>query len=301
MAVLGICSLKGGVGKTSITLGLASAAIHAGMRTLVVDLDPQADTSLALGVAGQAGNDIAAVLDNPSQFVIDSAKARSPWNPEKLHVLMGSSESVRHDGPSYAHRLTRLKQALESQESQYDLVLVDCPPSLGGLTRQGLTACDRALVVTELGLFSVTAAARAFQAIDEIRRQSAPELQPLGVLVNRVRARSSEQAFRQEELSNMFGPLVLTTYIPERSALQQAQGAGSPIHEWPSRAARDLADRFDAVLSRALRSIARIKEPAEFSPSSYEQHVETPTAPSVTHSETPDDETHVERWEPTKF
>ncbi len=260
MAVLGICSLKGGVGKTSITLGLASAAIYAGLKTLVVDLDPQADTTMALGVLGAAENDVAAVLDNPSSLVVKSAIAPSPWNPDLLHAVVGSNASARHDGPSYAHRLTRLKHALESLNDEYDLILVDCPPSLGGLTRQGLTSCDRALIVTELGLFSVTAAGRAFQAIDEIRRESAPNLQPLGVLVNRVRARSSEQAFRQEELTKMFGPLILTTYIPERSALQQAQGAGSPIHAWPSRAARDLADRFDAVLSRALRSIARDKQ-----------------------------------------
>lgn len=255
MAILGICSLKGGVGKTSVTLGLASAAIHAGMRTLVVDLDPQADTTLALGASGLADNDIAAVLDNPSSYVVQSAIARSPWNPDLLHVLMGSNESARHDGPSYEHRLTRLKNALSMLDGQYDLILIDCPPSLGGLTRQGLTSCDRALVVTELGLFSVTAAARAFQAIEEIRNASAPQLKPLGVLVNRVRTRSSEQAYRQEELTNMFGTLILDTYIPERSALQQAQGAGSPIHAWPSRAARDLADRFDAVLDYAVRSI----------------------------------------------
>lgn len=260
MAILGICSLKGGVGKTSITLGLASAAIFAGLRTLVVDLDPQADTTLALGTSGAADNDVAAVLDNPSSYVVQSAIAHSPWNPELLHVLMGSNDSARHDGPSYEHRLTRLKNALSLLEGQYDLILIDCPPSLGGLTRQGLTSCDRALVVTELGLFSVTAAARAFQAIEEIRNASAPQLKPLGVLVNRVRTRSSEQAYRQEELTNMFGPLILNTYIPERSALQQAQGAGSPIHAWPSRAARDLADRFDAVLARAMRSINRDHE-----------------------------------------
>jgi chromosome partitioning protein len=260
VAVLGICSLKGGVGKTSVTLGLASAAIHAGLRTLVVDLDPQADTTLALGVSGTADNDVAAVLDNPSLFVIESAITASPWNPELLHVVMGSNESARHDGPSYSHRLTRLKHALEAVKDRYDLILIDCPPSLGGLTRQGLTSCDRALVVTELGLFSVTAAARAFQAIDQIQQDSAPQLKPLGILVNRVRTRSSEQAYRQEELTEMFGPLILSTYIPERSALQQAQGAGSPIHAWPSRAARDLSDRFDAVLSRAVKSIALDKE-----------------------------------------
>lgn len=256
MAILGICSLKGGVGKTSVTLGLASAAVYAGMRTLVVDLDPQADTTLALGVANGADNDVAAVLDNPSQFVLRSALAASPWNPELLHVLVGSSDSARHDGPSYSHRLTRLKHALDQLSDFYDLIIIDCPPSLGGLTRQGLTSCDRALVVTELGLFSVAAAARALQAIDEIKNESAPQLKPLGVVVNRVRTTSSEQAYRQEELVSMFGPLILDTFIPERTALQQAQGSGSPIHMWPSRAARDLADRFDAILHRAIRSIA---------------------------------------------
>ena len=255
MAVLGICSLKGGVGKTSVTLGLASAAQAANLRTLVIDLDPQADTTLALGVSGHAQSDVADVLDTPSKFVLDAAIVPSIWNPQFLHVMMGSAASARHDGPTYAHRLTRLRHALDQLDEPYDLILVDCPPSLGGLTRQGLTACLRALVVTELGLFSVTAAGRAFAAIDEIRSSSAPDLRPLGVLVNRVRTRSSEQAFRQEELMNMFGPLVLDTFIPERAALQQSQGAGSAIHDWPSRAARDLADRFDEVLAIAMTSM----------------------------------------------
>lgn len=179
----------------------------------------------------------------------------SPWNPEQLHVLCGSQESARHDGPTYAHRLNRLTTALAHVHDDYDLILIDCPPSLGGLTRQGLTASHRALIVTELGLFSVSAAVRAFHAIEDIRTTSAPDLAPLGVLVNRVRPQSSEQAYRYEELTDMFGPLIMPTYIPERAALQQAQGAGSPIHAWPSRAARDLAQRFDHVLARALQAL----------------------------------------------
>lgn len=182
-------------------------------------------------------------------------RSPSPWNPEQLHVLCGSQESARHDGPTYAHRLNRLTTALAHVHDDYDLILIDCPPSLGGLTRQGLTASHRALIVTELGLFSVSAAVRAFHAIEDIRTTSAPDLAPLGVLVNRVRPQSSEQAYRYEELTDMFGPLIMPTYIPERAALQQAQGAGSPIHAWPSRAARDLAQRFDHVLARALQAL----------------------------------------------
>ena len=255
MAILGVCSLKGGVGKTSVTLGIASAALYARLKVLVVDLDPQGDTTLSLGVADSTTNCVAEVLDNPSLFVLRSAIATSPWNPEQLHVLCGSQESARHDGPTYAHRLNRLATALAHVHNDYDLILIDCPPSLGGLTRQGLTASHRALIVTELGLFSVSAAVRAFHAIEDIRTTSAPDLAPLGVLVNRVRPQSSEQAYRYEELTDMFGPLIMPTYIPERAALQQAQGAGSPIHAWPSRAARDLAQRFDHVLARALQAL----------------------------------------------
>lgn len=255
MPVLGVCSLKGGVGKTSITLGLASAAVAAGLRTLVVDLDPQADTTLALGASGAAAQDVAAVLDNPADYVVKSALATSAWDRDLLDVLMGSAESSRHDGPTYEHRLGRLSTALSTLD-EYELVLVDCPPSLGGLTRQGLTACDRALVVTEPGLFSVTAAARAFRAIDDLRRGPAPHLQPLGVVINRVRPRSSEQAYRQAELEGMFGPLILTPMIPERAAMQQAQGAGRAIHDWPGAPAVELAQAFDAILARALRAMS---------------------------------------------
>lgn len=255
--VLGVCSLKGGVGKTSITLGLASAALASGLRTLVVDLDPQADTTLSLGATGAAAQDVAAVLDNPADYVVKSALAVSSWDPDLLDVLMGSAESARHDGPTFAHRLGRLATGLETlDEDEYDLVLVDCPPSLGGLTRQGLTACDRAIVVTEPGLFSVTAAGRAFKAIDELRRTSAPDLQPLGVVINRVRARSSEQAYRQQELEEMYGPLILSPIIPERAAMQQAQGAGRAIHDWPGAPAAELAQGFDTILARAMRAMA---------------------------------------------
>lgn len=257
MPVLGVCSLKGGVGKTSITLGLASAAVAAGLRTLVVDLDPQADTTLSLGATGAAAQDVAAVLDNPADYVVKSALAASSWDPDLLDVLMGSADSARHDGPTYEHRLGRLATGLDTLD-EYDLVIIDCPPSLGGLTRQGLTACDRALVVTEPGLFSVTAAARAFKAIDELRRTSAPHLQPLGLVINRVRARSSEQTYRQEELEGMYGPLILSPVIPERAAMQQAQGAGRAIHDWPGAPAAELAEAFDTILARGMRAMTEV-------------------------------------------
>lgn len=252
--VLGVCSLKGGVGKTSVTLGLASSALAHGVRTLVVDLDPQGDCTMALGVPQTGVPDVAGILTDPQPDRVRGTVRQSAWAMDGLDVLPGSARSAEHDGPDVEGRdVDRLAYAL-SWLTGYELVLVDCPPSLGGLTRAGLTACDRAIVVTEPGLFSVMAVGRAMRTIDDLRRGPAASLQPLGVVVNRVRARSLEQSFRMEELRTLYGPLVLSPFIPERAALQQAQGAAQPVHSWPGQAARDLATSFDEILDRALRA-----------------------------------------------
>ena len=251
MLVLGVCSLKGGVGKTSVTLGLASAALERGVPTLVVDLDPQADSTMSLSVERPDG-DVSRVLDEPSGDAVKAATAASGWADNGLDVLVGSERTVLHD-PLDDTDLDGLRSAL-SWVSGYALVLVDCPPSLGGLTRTGLAACDRAVVVTEPGLFSVMAVGRALRTIDELRRGPAPALQPLGIVVNRVRARSVEQAYRLDELASLYGPLLLSPAIPERAALQQSQGAARPIHSWPGAAAAELSTVFDALLDRALRA-----------------------------------------------
>ncbi len=252
--VLGVCSLKGGVGKTSVTLGLASAALERGLRTLVVDMDPQGDVTMSLGARPDEG-DISDVLDAPSAESVASATVASTWAESGLDVLVGSERNARHDRLR-DDDLERLRFAL-SWVHDYDLLLVDCPPSLGSLTRTGLTACDRAMVVTEPGLFAVMAVGRAMRTIDELRRGPAPSLQPLGITVNRVRARSLEQAYRLEELGNLYGPLLLTPSVPERAALQQAQGAAQPVHAWPGAAAAELSGIFEALLERALRAPRR--------------------------------------------
>jgi cellulose biosynthesis protein BcsQ len=257
--VVSVCSLKGGVGKTSVVLGLASAALARGVPTLVVDLDSQADATLALDVSGAVEVDVATLLGNPRRKTFDAAVTPSGWaaDGQKLDVIPGSAESAAYDGRRATERaLSRLGQALATTQD-YKLVIIDCPPSFGGLTRSGLVASNRAVVVTEPALFSVTAADRALRAIDELRRSSAPDLQPLGVVVNRYRDRSPEHRYRVTELADMFGPLVLTPTIPERSALQQAQGASMPIHRWPGPAASELSSAFDAHLARVLRAESR--------------------------------------------
>jgi chromosome partitioning protein len=257
--VVSVCSLKGGVGKTSVVLGLASAALARGVPTLVVDLDPQADATLGLDVTEEFSSNVATVLGASRRNIMKTTVVPTGWAPAggALDVLPGSNDTAALDRPNGGERtLARLAHAIGSLEG-YRLVLIDCPPSLGTITRSGLGASHRALVVTEPALFSVTAADRALHAVDQVRRTSAPSLQPLGVLVNRYRERSPEHRYRLQELGDMFGPLVLGPSVRERSALQQAQGASQPIHRWPGAPAQELAGAFDAHLSRILRANQR--------------------------------------------
>ena len=258
MHVLSVSSLKGGVGKTTVTLGLASAAFARGVRTLVVDLDPQSDVSTGMDIQVAGRLNIADVLANPKEKVVRQAITSSGWakvHPGTIDVLIGSPSAINFDGPHPSVRdVWKLEEALASVESEYDLVLVDCAPSLNALTRTAWAASDRVMVVTEPGLFSVAAADRALRAIEEIRRGLSPRLQPLGIVVNRVRPQSIEHQFRIKELRDMFGPLVLSPQLPERTSLQQAQGAAKPLHIWPGDSAQELAADFDQLLDRIIRT-----------------------------------------------
>ncbi|MEJ1086768.1 ParA family protein [Microbacterium sp. Mu-80] len=258
MHVLSVSSLKGGVGKTTVTLGLASAAFARGIRTLVVDLDPQSDVSTGMDIQIAGRLNIADVLANPKEKVVRQAITTSGWakvHPGTIDVLIGSPSAINFDGPHPSVRdVWKLEEALAGVEGEYDLVLIDCAPSLNALTRTAWAASDRVMVVTEPGLFSVAAADRALRAIEEIRRGLSPRLQPLGIVVNRVRPQSIEHQFRIKELRDMFGPLVLSPQLPERTSLQQAQGAAKPLHIWPGDSAQELAADFDLLLDRIVRA-----------------------------------------------
>jgi cellulose biosynthesis protein BcsQ len=258
-----LLSLKGGVGKTTVTLGLAGAAVTRGLRTLVVDLDPQANATLALDVPSD-GATVAEVFADPSAETVAAALRPSSWTGElrtrpgaALDVLVGHGDLLRHDVPEPSSGLLHvLAEALARLPEQYDVVLLDCPPSLGRLTRTALVAAQRALVVTEPSFFAVHGAHRAFRAVQEQRALN-PGLQPLGVIVNRYDARMVEHRFRYEELRELFGPLVLFPPLPDRTIVAQAQGMALPLHRWRTSAAREATDAFDNYLARVLRAVER--------------------------------------------
>lgn len=259
MHVLSVSSLKGGVGKTTVTLGLASAAFSRGLRTLVVDLDPQSDVSTGLDVAPNGTANVADVLGDPRPKTVRDAILPSGWTKHhagSIDLMLGSPSAINFDGPHPTIReIWKLEEALAIVEDDYDLVLIDSAPSLNALTRTAWAASDRVLVVTEPGLFAVAAADRALRALDEVRRGISPRLEPLGIVVNRTRPQSMEHQFRVKELREMFGELILDPQLPERTSLQQAQGAAKPLHLWPGEAAQEMASHFDELLDQVLESV----------------------------------------------
>ena len=269
-----VLSLKGGVGKTTIVLGLASAALRRGARTLVVDLDPQCNATATLDPEDTVAT-LADVLETPRPAVLRAAIARSGWG-EEVDVLVGSEslEQLNDQDPDprrlekLSRALTELGPLLSDGELPYQLVLLDCPPSLGRLTRSALMAAHGALLVTEPTLFAVSGAQRAFEAVEKAREEHNPNLSPLGVVVNRVRPQSYEHQYRIAELREHFGRLVMPVALPDRLAVQQAQGACVPIHQWGTPGAREVSLALNLLLARVLRTSGRGRHRTESWPDS---------------------------------
>lgn len=264
--VVSISSLKGGVGKTSVTLGLASAALTQGIPTLVVDLDPHADATTGLGVEPGRATPIGELLRSPRKGPIDTIASPSSWTqrqlrrvPEKqarLDVAQGSALTGYYDRPDLRPRdLKRLSKVL-SQSSAYELVLIDCPPSLSGLTRMAWYASDGVVLVAEPSLFSVAGSERSMRALDLFAREFDAPVNTVGVVANRYRETSPEHGYRLGELRTMFKDRVLDPVLPESPSWQQIQGAAHAVHHWPGEAAEETATTFEQLLTSVRTKLA---------------------------------------------
>ena len=245
--MVAVVSLKGGVGKTTVALGLAGAALDRGWRTLVVDLDPQANatTGLAPTKVVLTAND---VLADGGPARLSEAVVPSGW--DDLVDVVPSEPALEHRNRTGAKE-HRLRGAMEGL-ADYGLVVLDCPPSLGLLTTSALTAAHVALVVTEPTIFAITGAQQALAAVYEVRRGFNLRLQPAGIVVNRFRPRSAEHRFRLDELVQAYDGLVLPETLPERAAVVAAQSAGVPVQRWPAPGARQVGRVLNGYLDRVL-------------------------------------------------
>lgn len=224
---------KGGVGKTSTCLGLASAARHAGIRCLVVDTDPQATASFALDV-GEPQWTLNDVLYSGARGGALDAIIPSGWG-EHVYCLPSerSLESRVRDGQLGDE--FRLREALDSPElkQQFDLVIIDSPPSLNLLMTGGLIAADRYLLVADPSAFSSHAIGSGLiDTIETVQRKYNPQLLQGGVILNRVPHNGREAAYRIAELTEAFGEEAMwKPYIPPRAGINEANGAKKPYHD----------------------------------------------------------------------
>jgi cellulose biosynthesis protein BcsQ len=218
----------------------------------VIDLDPQCDATTGLGAIGEFNETCADVLKSPKHNVVHKAIVSSTWakiHSTKIDVMVGSPKVQQADAPSPTVReLWKLEEALARIETDYDLVIIDTPPSINGLTKTAWVTSDRILIVTEPSLFSVVAAERSIRAINELRKAITRRLKVFGVVVNRYKPLSKEHQFRVAELNEKYPGKLLPQLFEEKSTMQQAQGAAMPIHSWPGDTAASIAASFDHVL-----------------------------------------------------
>jgi chromosome partitioning protein len=256
MTTAAVLNQKGGVGKTTVTLGLASAAQAVGHKVLVVDLDPQASASWTLGIElDDRTLGVSDVIESGTTGSADDAIVESGWGPE-VEVLPSGRALAEHERARGGSTERRLRKALTGVTDRYDVVLIDCPPSLGNLTLSALSAADLAVVVVEPATYSIRGVSAVADTIDDVWDQLNPELDLAGIIVNKMPAVSAEAERRIDELASTFGRKgIWKPAIPSRVIVNQALGEQQPIHAYGYRA-REVIEAFDALYAK-LRRAAR--------------------------------------------
>jgi chromosome partitioning protein len=229
--VIAISNEKGGVAKTTTTLSLGGALAEAGRKVLVIDLDPQANLTLALGV--EPGS--AAVTS--SHVLIESAplmSARLGTEIENLDLIPSHSsiESAEQFLPVRTHYTSGLRRALDAAAPlSYDYVLFDCPPFLGAITTNALSASDLLIIPTQAEYFSAYALRNMMGIIRRVRQDSNPVL-GYRILITLLDRRNRTHRNIQEQLQNTFGEGLFKTVIEIDTKLRESPIAGLPINRY---------------------------------------------------------------------
>ncbi len=212
---IAVLSQKGGTGKTTTVRTLTDAFRRAGVKTLAVDLDPQGNLSDYFDLAPDIEPTIADVLSG-------RASAGEAIHDDLIPANLSLAEAELMLGGKMGRELT-LRRALAEVPGGYELILIDCPPSLGLLTVNALVAADRALVTAEAQYFALQGVEQAIEVIELARDSLNPDLQLLGVLLNLADMRTVHSREALVSLKERFGELVFDTAI--RSSIAYAESA----------------------------------------------------------------------------
>jgi chromosome partitioning protein len=236
--VYAIANQKGGVGKTTTAVNLAACVAEAGYETLLIDIDPQCNATIALGLGKDAPQTLYEVLIDG----VPVADVIAPTEIDRLHIapsgpdLAGATVELPRLGGSEV----RLRDALSEVRDRYSFVLLDCPPSLGPLTVNALVAADRVIVPVQAEYFALEGLAGLLDTLGLIQRELNPRLTVAGMLLTMYDGRTRLAQDVEREIRQHFPELVFDTVIPRNVRVGEAPSFGKPvIHHDPHCAGAD--------------------------------------------------------------
>jgi len=236
--VYAIANQKGGVGKTTTAVNVAACIAEAGYATLLVDIDPQANATVGLGLAKDERPSVYEVLGGE----VSAGDAVRASSIPRLSVLSAHPDlaGANVELPRQPGSETRLREALAGVRERYAHVLVDCPPSLGPLTVNALVAADRVIVPVQTEYFALEGLAGLLDTLQLVQRTLNPRLAVAGMLLTMHDGRTRLARDVQAEVREHFPSLVFDTVIPRNVRIGEAPSFGRPvIHHDPHCAGAD--------------------------------------------------------------
>jgi chromosome partitioning protein len=229
--VIAVLNQKGGVGKTTTVINLSACLAKTGLKILIIDLDSQANATSGLGVDKlQLKKTIyKGLIENLSQNdIILSTAVKNLW-------LLPSSADLANAEVQMAtmpNREKLLGDFLAHHQQPYDLIFIDCPPSLGLLTVNALVAATDVLIPVQTEYYAMEGLSQLLQVIQRVQQRANPSLQMLGVLMTMADSRTTLSRQVHNEIIKAFGNLVFETVIPRNIRLAEAPSYGQPITEY---------------------------------------------------------------------